>query len=492
MNLYSKYWKAFLPILIFVHASGIASGSLLEFQSGSKVVVSKDVRISGIILNPKSSSISFSYISDRLKYETKEVSANIDKEGKFNVSFPASAILTLVTIVHGNQKTELIIEPGFSVTIMVDATNFDKTLKYSGKDSAVANFMASHVLLIGVNSDFPKAFNGLYVKNPEEYIASLKELQNKEMDFLEQHGRYLSKPFKEYWKANFKYLVYCGMLKYVHFHEMYAKISNPDSSTVLREYEVPKHVPAEFNDDYLDQLGYRNYLNLYYRWHLISNGYNPSPDKLKLEDSIKNLANANMPLMTKEYYLAYKLFSGMDIFPLEHSLKDYAEYKNSFSSSEYISAIDGKIGIRIHQSMGQDAPDFTLKSIDDKDVRLSELKGKMVFIDFWASWCAPCIAEIPFIKSLEEHYRNRDIVFVSISSDADNKKWKDAISKYKLDGVHLKDEGGSMDGKVVKLYGVTGIPAHFLIDKSGKYFKGDLPAISETNQWISVIDQLLK
>ncbi len=120
---------------------------------------------------------------------------------------------------------------------------------------------------------------------------------------------------------------------------------------------------------------------------------------------------------------------------------------------------------------GAEAPDFELESPKGKKVKLSKLKGKMVLIDFWASWCRPCRAENPNVVQVYEKYRKRKFKngkgfeIISVSLDQDESRWKDAIA---ADGLIWKNHGWDKDGVVSKLYSVSTIPKAFLVDGDGK------------------------
>jgi thiol-disulfide isomerase/thioredoxin len=110
------------------------------------------------------------------------------------------------------------------------------------------------------------------------------------------------------------------------------------------------------------------------------------------------------------------------------------------------------------------APDFSLKSFDGQEITLSQLKGKVVLLDFWATWCGPCKESIPHLIQLYKNYRESGFELVGMNVD-------------KGDGEAVRRFVKSMDipypivtapEEVVRSYRVTGIPATFLIDKEGK------------------------
>jgi peroxiredoxin len=117
--------------------------------------------------------------------------------------------------------------------------------------------------------------------------------------------------------------------------------------------------------------------------------------------------------------------------------------------------------------LGEAAPDFALPGPNGDTIRLSDFRGKVVYIDFWASWCEPCLAVLPDLKSIWTEYRDEEFVIIGVSLDLREKDWKEFIAANDMDWPHifepLVDDPRTPKG----LYGVTGIPNTFLIDKDG-------------------------
>jgi thiol-disulfide isomerase/thioredoxin len=124
--------------------------------------------------------------------------------------------------------------------------------------------------------------------------------------------------------------------------------------------------------------------------------------------------------------------------------------------------------------------------------KLSDFKGKYVYIDIWATWCGPCRAEIPSLKKVEEKYHGKNIVFVSISVDTDKdfEKWKTFVKEKELGGVQLfADKNWNSD--FMKSYNVTSIPRFILLDPSGNILSADAERPSNPNLQTK-LDQFLK
>lgn len=111
------------------------------------------------------------------------------------------------------------------------------------------------------------------------------------------------------------------------------------------------------------------------------------------------------------------------------------------------------------------APPFSLVTLDGKNVSLDELAGKVVLIDFWATWCGPCREALPHIRDIAQKFQDQPLVVLSISLDKDEAKWKDFVAKNKMTWLQYRDEG--FDGKIATEFGVNAIPATFTIDADG-------------------------
>ena len=117
-------------------------------------------------------------------------------------------------------------------------------------------------------------------------------------------------------------------------------------------------------------------------------------------------------------------------------------------------------------SLGDMAPEFEAKQLDGSTFRLADYRGKKaVLIDFWATWCPPCVDEIPTIKRIAETYRNQGLEVVGVSLDREEKALRDFVKREKLSYVQVFEKEKAR--AITKSYGVWGIPSVFLIDKNG-------------------------
>ena len=122
---------------------------------------------------------------------------------------------------------------------------------------------------------------------------------------------------------------------------------------------------------------------------------------------------------------------------------------------------------------GQYAYEIALPSASGDTVSLSSLKGKVVLLDFWASWCLPCRASNRRLVKLYPHYRDKGFEILSVSIDDDKKDWKRAIVKDKVSWLQVIDKGGWYAPTAVQ-WRIDAIPTSYLINKEGKIIAMDL------------------
>ncbi len=117
--------------------------------------------------------------------------------------------------------------------------------------------------------------------------------------------------------------------------------------------------------------------------------------------------------------------------------------------------------------IGEQVPDIVLKDNNGVTQKLSELKGKVVLIDFWASWCSPCRWSNRELRNLYSDYKNKGFEIFAISLDKNEADWKKAINADKIKWMQVSEPGG-WDASVALAWKIEALPASFLIDKEGK------------------------
>lgn len=133
--------------------------------------------------------------------------------------------------------------------------------------------------------------------------------------------------------------------------------------------------------------------------------------------------------------------------------------------------------------------EFSCSDSSGNKINFSSFKGKYLVIDFWASWCVPCIDNIPSLKKMIEDYKDYPIEFISISLDKDNGKWKNALNKYKLSGIQVI-EPKSFESLLAVYFKVLWVYHYLIIDKNGKIKNPKAPPALDPELKI-ILDKLL-
>jgi thiol-disulfide isomerase/thioredoxin len=185
-----------------------------------------------------------------------------------------------------------------------------------------------------------------------------------------------------------------------------------------------------------------------------------------------DLADSIIPNQKIKSYIYFNAFDNallrnIDLHLIETVKQNFADrflgVVTDTSMTNYIGSI-----IDRHEKLspGRTAPDFSYPDTAGNKVSLSDFKGKYVYMDVWATWCVPCIREIPKLKELEEYFGDK-IVFVSLSIDTEKEKWYKYVKENELTGIQILSQGGGK-AEIMDLYMIQAIPRFIMVDPEGK------------------------
>lgn len=146
------------------------------------------------------------------------------------------------------------------------------------------------------------------------------------------------------------------------------------------------------------------------------------------------------------------------------------------------------------QMSGQRYKNYTFETLSKKKRELKNYvgKSKLLVVDVWASWCAPCKREIPHLKKVYEAYKDKGLSIVSISIDESEKKWKEAVDKFEMPWEQLRTSSNEVMGDFMKHYLMTGVPSMIIIDKEGVIVHAGPALRAEKGELQEVLDEKLK
>jgi thiol-disulfide isomerase/thioredoxin len=204
--------------------------------------------------------------------------------------------------------------------------------------------------------------------------------------------------------------------------------------------------------------------------YLLANNPAPTKDAVKISDYLRAVSLIN------EINAADSKSAVMRFTPLIKEVKD----------SEYNSVLSQRIKHLLEYGGGDTAKNFVAKDILGNSVALKDFTGKVIFIEMWATWCVPCLEEIPYLDKLKNHYKsNQNIVFISLSVDNDQSKWEKKVSSF-----ISKENQWIIDGLKLNDYQISGYPTSIIINKDFtiQSLHGPRPSSSQT---MKILDEVL-
>jgi thiol-disulfide isomerase/thioredoxin len=187
----------------------------------------------------------------------------------------------------------------------------------------------------------------------------------------------------------------------------------------------------------------------------------------------------------KEYILNFAKENNTSLLPLlaveylnpQEDVVEIAKIVESlnanFPNSEYVKPLVSRVNEMKRLSVGSEAPEIMVSDPDGKQIALSSFRGKVVLIDFWASWCGPCRKENPNVVKVYQKYKDKGFEIFGVSLDKEKGAWLQAIAADKLTWKH-GSELAFWNSSFVKTYNITGIPNTVLVDKNGIIIAKDL------------------
>ena len=190
-------------------------------------------------------------------------------------------------------------------------------------------------------------------------------------------------------------------------------------------------------------------------------GQKPKPAQLEAAHAVFQQAIANFPKGGAAYYLDGQTLA---------KLGKMDEAKAAFLQCVSCASPNDPARLRAQHfaenpalSTQKMAPAFVVTALDGSKFNLDAMGGRVVLIDFWATWCGPCNAELPHIKKIAKEFAGQPLVIISVSWDSDDTKWKDFINKNEMTWVQYRDADHSLSNS----FGINAIPHYFTIDADG-------------------------
>lgn len=449
-------------------------------QSEHENATEDTVQLAFTFLDSLSASIKIGALNSFSSVDSTLAERELDSIDTTAVAFTLSKP-TLVYLQLDETWHELYLTPGDDLKISVSSSGDQPSIAYTGIGSEVNNYLARIAQVrerLTMGEGTP-----IWQLEKDRFMDRLDSMKDAYDQF---HRAYVDTvPMPEKLSTS---LESRNRLKLVSLKENYELVhysDRPDttgmSEKFIQEKSKDAYYDIPFDSTLLNNslLGYeyavalKMYLDLYVAWPL----YNSIPeDKIATSTDILPLLadsairSTEYPAPIREFLIARNVtdfLNAQGITPVVDTI--LTKFKKEYPTSTYTAPIEDRYEKWRAIAPGRPAPDFTGTTPEGKKLSLSDLKGKVVYVDVWATWCGPCIKEFPHSKSLQKQFEgSEDVVFLYVSVDRDQEKWKKMVAEKELKGAHIIDPPEEEDASVWKAYLISGIPRYILIDQTGK------------------------
>ena len=190
-------------------------------------------------------------------------------------------------------------------------------------------------------------------------------------------------------------------------------------------------------------------------------GDKPKPAQLEAIHTVMQAALADHPKNQKALWDDAIVLARMGKF--DEAKAEFTTYQNRALETDAKRVRAAHFAENPELATQKMAPAFQIKTLDGTEFNLDEMGGKVVLIDFWATWCGPCMESLPVIKHIAKEFAGQPLVILSISQDDDGPKWKEFVATHQMTWLQYRDRGNRLSS----LFDIQGIPHYFTIDSDG-------------------------
>ena len=401
------------------------------------------------------------------QYDLAEIKLDVDGKGMIEFSISKPQFVSLQT---GEQINTLYLEPGYEMKISIDE-NIDKPFQFTGIGAEANNYLANTSLIkrkiVETNG------KNIYELDEVSFLHRLDSLQNSLSDFHKNYTDHVKLP---------EYLIVLLNKMNTILTLSIKQIYGWNYATQSESFHIPENLNVNDKipfDPALLNIKMREYgdifhilMHLKFYIPLFADNTPEEIEKLRSKSVIfvkEAISKTEYPEFIKDLFYAKNIDYWLGLYGITPEIETvYNQFKNEYPTSAYLAELDMHYKKWLRISAGQPAPDFSGFSLTGEKISLSDLRGKIVYIDVWATWCKPCLQELPYGKELQKKFiGNDEVVFLYVSLDEDQEVLKKTISENQQANVlHMIS-----DDSISQPYLIWGIPRFILIDQYGKIVK---------------------
>ncbi|WP_428662837.1 TlpA family protein disulfide reductase [Runella sp.] len=448
---------------------------LLSFQ-----MKAQNILIRGKIKNPTARTIEIMLFPYAQKNIKEVLFLNDANEFEFKTTLNDIAYMTLTfdenrSINKGGQLHWYILEPNDEVTMTFDAKNFWQSICYTGNSAAKFSYYKEDFATTTLSQNWETTAKAKLKSSKNEFYRYLTQIENSRLKILEKYKSQLTPSFCTICRADVKAAIGKKMVQAI-YREAEAKSIEPTDSLIPVAYRgsFTEIIPLQ-NEITAKSMSYPTMVMYFLMLKYPSPGipFGEQNDYFKTNKS--KFHPAFVETLQSELLEGEINYKGAT----PGLLHQVTEFEKQYPHSRFTARIKEVLIKKARFLPGKPAFAFTLRDTTGQYVQLADFKGKIVYLDFWASWCGPCITQIKSAKKLKDHFKDqKDLVFIYISIDEKDSNWRKAIANHHITGIHLRDDIKN-EKSIANIYDATSIPSSFIIDKTGNFYAIQPPSPSE-------------
>lgn len=444
---------------------------------------SSSVLLSGTLDGHEDVKIEFTYLNEFINNDRVVLDIEPDEEGAFALAFDFDEAV-YGTIWAGRTNIPVFLEPGDQVRLEGNAADLFETIRFSGRGGQANNFLRDFQREL--ESRLGDRFMAENIRTPDPVTFSMlaDSVAVQKFAFLDsrKEPHDLSPVFVHFMESQILYDKYQKLLEYPMMQQRLAQLG--ELPVMPEGYFDFLGKDDLFDDSRLNSPVYVQFLMTFLSYYQLHVGVTMSRD-MSLNQFNYNLAGDALPGASGEYIQAVYLSREFHYGDLETAKKMYSNFMENSKNESFKQAVTDTYDAINRLNPGNPAPDFTMTDINGQEVSLSDFRGKVVYLDFWASWCGPCMREMPYFRELKQRLADQeDLVYLYISIDTDEQAWRNSVERNQITGVHLNTPG--RERGVPAMYNVKWIPTFFIIGRDGNIYDNRPPKPSDPE-----IDQVL-
>lgn len=417
----------------------------------------QNVKVKGVVKNSTDTVIAFrknGFNAITRARDGQRYKAKLNSKGEFEITLPEKAIQEWL-IEQGDKYTILDLCTGRNLNLVIDLTqDRDNRIVAIGPNAAEVNF--SSYLNKKLNEKYGSSFYDKVGRlGPADALKMRKERAELQLAVLEDYYRQnqLGNDYYQWLKTLYKYEPYeRTLVEHLGTNELRA---DPKYIALLTE--------NGFNDDYaaMNSNEYNDLANYYMHYK-----YNGSKFPLKIADFLEFGTKDNLSGLTKQVFLTRKM-----MFFAENSNDSLYNamlhtFKGSVNNEQLLEAIANERKAYTDRLAESSLSKENISQSASLNEIFKKYKGKVIYLDFWASWCAPCRGEMPNARALKNKLKGKDVVFLYFGYQDKKENWLAARKELDIEGEHYL-LSPKLIAEANSLFQITGIPHYVIVDKDG-------------------------